>query len=66
MTIFLMFFIELMVARFDVFGDHEHDLEAAGTTTDSTRQNEKYLDWSASQSKVDLSCNRSQLLSSRF
>ncbi|KAH8801605.1 Zinc/iron permease [Xylogone sp. PMI_703] len=32
MTIFVMFFIELMAARFDVFGErgHSHDLEAAG------------------------------------
>ena len=31
MTIFLMFFIEIMAARFDVFGarDHSHDLEAS-------------------------------------
>jgi zinc transporter 1/2/3 len=43
MTIFLMFFIELMAARFDVFGekDHDHDLEASDPSTSFMRQGEK-------------------------
>ncbi|KAI9648968.1 low-affinity Zn(2+) transporter zrt2 [Ciborinia camelliae] len=44
MTIFSMFFIELMASRFDVFGEESHDLEAADPAKDlikrSTR-NEK-------------------------
>ncbi|TVY55928.1 Zinc-regulated transporter 2 [Lachnellula cervina] len=34
MTIFLMFFIELMASRFDIFGTHAHDLEAADPAKD--------------------------------
>ncbi|RFU26490.1 hypothetical protein B7463_g9833, partial [Scytalidium lignicola] len=35
MTIFAMFFIELMAARFDVFGEREHDLEASDQGPDT-------------------------------
>lgn len=48
MTIFLMFFIELMASRFDVFGegdhDHDHDVEASDNSEppkDRMRQHEK-------------------------
>lgn len=35
MTIFTMFFIELLVSRFDIFGEHEHeDVEAADPAAD--------------------------------
>lgn len=53
MTIFLMFFIELMTARFDVFGGHEHahDLEAAAPVVGSNEQLEKCNDGSGSTSK---------------
>lgn len=34
MTIFSMFFIELMASRFDVFGKESHDLEAADPSKD--------------------------------
>jgi zinc transporter 1/2/3 len=44
MTIFLMFFIELMAARFDVFGDQKHDIETADTPVDPIREREKYND----------------------
>jgi zinc transporter 1/2/3 len=42
MTVFLMFFIELMVARFDVFGEQAHDLEASDPSMDLIRRSEKY------------------------
>jgi solute carrier family 39 (zinc transporter), member 1/2/3 len=46
MTIFLMFFIELMAARFDVFGEsgHAHDIEAAGPSISAAGKREKYSD----------------------
>jgi solute carrier family 39 (zinc transporter), member 1/2/3 len=44
MTIFLMFFIELMAARFDVFGAHAHDLEASDPAKELVTQAEKYSD----------------------
>lgn len=45
MTIFSMFFIELMASRFDVFGQECHDLEAADPAKDlirRTTRNEKH------------------------
>lgn len=50
MTIFLMFFIELMAARFDLFGAHEHDLESAKPATDPTGYTEKQNDEFVSKS----------------
>lgn len=44
MTIFLMFFIELMAARFDVFGHKAHDIESASPTIVPSAQGEKYTD----------------------
>jgi zinc transporter 1/2/3 len=41
MTIFVMFFIELMAARFDVFGRQAHDIEAADPSLDLMRKSEK-------------------------
>ncbi|KAM3087285.1 low-affinity Zn(2+) transporter zrt2, variant 2 [Clarireedia jacksonii] len=41
MTIFTMFFIELMASRFDVFGENSHDLEAADPSKSIMRQGEK-------------------------
>lgn len=41
MTIFTMFFIELMASRFDVFGEDSHDLEAADPSKELMRQGEK-------------------------
>jgi zinc transporter 1/2/3 len=41
MTVFTMFFIELMAARFDVFGEQAHDLEASYPSKDSVRAFEK-------------------------
>jgi zinc transporter 1/2/3 len=41
MTIFTMFFVELMASRFDVFGEESHDLEAADPSTSLVRQGEK-------------------------
>ncbi|EPE27076.1 hypothetical protein GLAREA_02990 [Glarea lozoyensis ATCC 20868] len=41
MTIFVMFFIELMAARFDVFGRQAHDIEAADPSLDLIRKSEK-------------------------
>lgn len=38
MTIFMMLFIEMMAARFDVFGDHEHGV---GTPNSSHEDLEK-------------------------
>ncbi|KAG4431651.1 hypothetical protein IFR05_012874 [Cadophora sp. M221] len=40
MTVFTMFFIELMASRFDVFGSHEH--ESADPATNLLRDAEKY------------------------
>lgn len=39
MTIFSMFFIELMASRFDIFGehDHDHDVEAVDPSVDIVR-----------------------------
>ncbi|TVY75719.1 Zinc-regulated transporter [Lachnellula suecica] len=51
MTIFLMFFIELMAARFDVFGNHAHDVEASDPAKDLIRQNEKSSDRSLDDTK---------------
>lgn len=42
MTVFVMFFIELLAARFDAFGQQEHDLEASDPSKDLMR--EKYSD----------------------
>jgi hypothetical protein len=44
MTIFTMFFIELMAARFDIFGSKAHDIEASDPSLDLIRQNEKSRD----------------------
>ncbi|TVY47087.1 Zinc-regulated transporter [Lachnellula occidentalis] len=44
MTIFLMFFIELMASRFDVFGEHAHDLEATDPAKDILKPAEKPRD----------------------
>jgi solute carrier family 39 (zinc transporter), member 1/2/3 len=44
MTVFTMFFIELMAARFDIFGPKQHDLEASDPAQDLIRQNEKFHD----------------------
>jgi zinc transporter 1/2/3 len=41
MTVFVMFFIELMAARFDVFGRQAHDVEASDPAQDLVRQSEK-------------------------
>jgi zinc transporter 1/2/3 len=41
MTVFTMFFIELMASRFDVFGHQEHDLEASDPSRDLIRASEK-------------------------
>lgn len=41
MTIFVMFFIELMAARYDVFGDHDHDLESSDPSRNLVRAPEK-------------------------
>ncbi|KAF7862655.1 hypothetical protein EAF04_007528 [Stromatinia cepivora] len=38
MTIFTMFFIELMASRYDVFGKDSHDLEAADPARDLIKQ----------------------------
>jgi zinc transporter 1/2/3 len=40
MTIFVMFFIELMAARFDVFGRQAQDLELSDPARDLTRKHE--------------------------
>lgn len=44
MTVFTMFFIELMAARFDIFGSKSHDIEASDPSLDLMRQNEKFHD----------------------
>jgi zinc transporter 1/2/3 len=41
MTVFTMFFIELMAARFDVFGEQAHDLEASDPSMDLLKDSEK-------------------------
>jgi zinc transporter 1/2/3 len=52
MTIFTMFFIELMAARFDLFGSKAHDLEASDPSLDMMmRQNEKFHDTPVSVQK---------------
>jgi len=38
MTVFVMFFIELLAARFDVFGQQAHDLEASDPSKDLMRE----------------------------
>jgi zinc transporter 1/2/3 len=38
MTVFSMFFIELMAARFDVFGEHGHDMATSDPALDLIRQ----------------------------
>ena len=42
MTIFTMFFIELMASRFYIFGQKSHDVEASDPSRDLIRQNEKF------------------------
>jgi zinc transporter 1/2/3 len=46
MTIFVMFFVELMAARFDVFGSHDHhdDLESADPALDIAADHAKEND----------------------
>ncbi|RDL39640.1 Uncharacterized protein BP5553_03980 [Venustampulla echinocandica] len=44
MSIFVMFFIELMAARFDIFGEQAHDLEASDPSRDLIRKAEKAHD----------------------
>jgi zinc transporter 1/2/3 len=44
MTVFTMFFIELLAARFDVFGQQSEDLEASNPAQDLMTQNEKFND----------------------
>ena len=41
MTVFTMFFIEIMAARFDVFGEQDHDLEASDPSKDLIGRSEK-------------------------
>ncbi|KAK0113240.1 hypothetical protein ONS95_014936 [Cadophora gregata] len=41
MTIFTMFFIELMASRFDVFGSHEHESETVDPAKNLLRDTEK-------------------------
>lgn len=41
MTVFSMFFLELMAARFDVFGEQAQDLEANDPSKDLIRASEK-------------------------
>jgi zinc transporter 1/2/3 len=41
MTVFTMFLIELMAARFDVFGHQEHDLEASDPSKELFSASEK-------------------------
>lgn len=62
MTVFTMFFIELMASRFDVFGSHEH--ESADPATNLLRDAEKYggSDSAAKKCKHDLL----YILDSRF
>jgi hypothetical protein len=52
MTVFVMFFIEIMASRFDFFGENHTDLEARDPAMDlmrnSTRPEEKYSDAAAS------------------
>jgi hypothetical protein len=43
MTVFTMFFIELMASRFDIFGEqHASDLEKSDPANDLMRGSEKY------------------------
>jgi zinc transporter 1/2/3 len=41
MTVFTMFFIEIMAARYDVFGAQAHDLEASDPSKDLIRASDK-------------------------
>lgn len=41
MTIFVMFFIELLAARFDIFGD-QHDLEVSDPAKQMIKNAEKF------------------------
>jgi len=41
MTIFSMFFIELIAARYEIFGEQGHDLEASDPASDLIKQQEK-------------------------
>lgn len=43
-TVFTMFFIELMASRFDILGPKSHDLESSDPARDLMRQNEKFHD----------------------
>lgn len=43
MTVFTMFFIELMASRFDIFGAHDH-AESSDPAKDLIRDTEKYGD----------------------
>jgi zinc transporter 1/2/3 len=51
MTIFTMFFIELMASRFDIFGEQAHDLEALDPSKDLIRESGKYADTKTSIQK---------------
>jgi zinc transporter 1/2/3 len=42
MTIFTMFLIELLAARFEVFGDHSHELEHTDPSHEVMREGEKH------------------------
>ncbi|RDW94844.1 hypothetical protein BP5796_00607 [Coleophoma crateriformis] len=53
MTIFVMFFIELMAARYDVFGSHSHDLESADPSRDLMRNAEKEENSDPSHSSLE-------------
>jgi zinc transporter 1/2/3 len=44
MTVFAMFFIELMAARYDLFGHTDKDVEVAVPAVERTKQIEKYSD----------------------
>jgi zinc transporter 1/2/3 len=52
MTVFTMFFIELMASRFDVFGEqHASDLEKSDPAKDLMRASEKYGDTDSTHQK---------------
>ena len=52
MTVFTMFFIELMASRFDVFGEqHASDLEKSDPAKDLMRGSENYGDTDSSLQK---------------
>lgn len=44
MTIFTMFLIELLAARFDIFGVHEHDLESSDPSKNVLTKSASYRD----------------------